>query len=210
MITPGQRKRLWALASKAGLDEGEVYQAIAERYGLLHTTALSTRQYEEFCRDLTDWAASRDEPDITPRKGDYLSCKGHLLMAVRQLADAGEFIPGASESDVALAVDLLDVIRKYRRSSRRISARQLSQFVGAWRRYPLPAWREAASRMLTQHTDKDEDYFVGILRNVARELRAAAVSRQAPEGPSAYSQGRKPLESCETAAPRSAVGLTLL
>lgn len=176
MITPGQRKRLWALASNAGLDEGEVYAAILERYGLQHTSDLSTRQYEEFCRDLSDWAASRDEPDIMPRRGDYLSCKGHLLMAVRQIADAGEFLAGASESDVALAVDLLDVIRRYRRSSRRINVRQLAEMISKWRTHDIAIWREAARRMLTQHSDKNETYFLGILRNVAREHKDAARS----------------------------------
>ncbi len=169
MITPQQRKRLFALASNAGVTESDLYEAILLRYSLEHTTHLTQRQYEQLCCDLQHWDKARDEPDITPMVDNTIGSYGNALLAMRDLAGAGKFFLHATDDDLQLAADLIESFRKCRVSWRRVKVHQVETWLSTWRAFRVEWWREAADRYLRTASDKGERYFVGILRNVAKQ-----------------------------------------
>lgn len=175
MPTAPQIKRLFTLATKAGLTTADVHAETDRRYGKQHTKYLSDHQYEQFTRliiqgDIKPGVVPPAERDIDEiRDGKYLCSRGAIRVAVGMMADEGLLWDGASGIDAGVLGDMLDCIRLYRRSWRRITLEQARTMVIAWTHYPLPVWRDAARRYLAQHTTKDEKYFAGILRRVAHE-----------------------------------------
>lgn len=175
MPTAPQIKRLFTLATKAGLTTPDVHAETQRRYGKAHTKYLSDHQYEQFCRLLQNGdikpgvvpPAERDIDEI--RDGKYLCSRAAIRVAVGMLDAEGLLWEHATGIDAGVLGDMLDCMRQYRRSWRRITLEQARTMVIAWTHYPLPVWRDAARRYLAQHTTKDEKYFAGILRRVAHE-----------------------------------------
>lgn len=175
MPTGPQIKRLYALATNAGLTAADVHAAIDRLYGRRHTKYLTDVEYERFTAmlsrgDIRPEVMEEPEPDIAPIvDGKWIGNKGAVRTAVGIFSREGLLWPDARGIDAGTVGDMLDCIRLYRRSFRRITLEQARALVEAWTAYPLAVWRDAASRYLVQHTTKDEKYFAGILRRVARE-----------------------------------------
>lgn len=177
MVNDSQIRRLWALARNAGVSHDLVYEHAMSRYGREHLHALTAREYEQFTRDLQDWARRQEEPDIAPTSATAITSEGGFLIALAQLSVDDHWWTDATDRDAAVAAKLLNCFRRYRTgATARLSLRQVQRIVDAWIAYPLPVWREAAERYLTQHTSKDEKYFLGIVKRVERETRRSRTS----------------------------------
>lgn len=185
MPTGPQIKRLYTLASQAGLSTDDVHAEIQRRYGKSHSKYLLDNQYEQFTRLLQQGSirpgvvppAERDLDEI--RDGKYICSRGAIRVAIGMMDTEGLLWDGATGIDAGVLGDVLDCVRQYRRSWQRITLEQARALVIAWTHYPLPVWRDAAQRYLGHHSAKDEKYFAGILRRVAHEHsqpHAAAVS----------------------------------
>ena len=187
MPTQPQIARLYALASRVGLSHQEVLAELARRYGLQSSKDLTAHQYEAFTHDLSRFKAAQSDVDIAPATATgRITSVGGFLMALAELSVAGYWFLAATDTDDATAAELLECFRKYRPSHSSLSPMQVKRIVSAWQQppYNLVAWREAAGRYLSQHRDKDERYFLGILKRVAHEL-----GLKAPRGAAANPRG---------------------
>ena len=168
MPSKQQISRLFALANNAGLDNAAVHNEIASRYGYESVKQLTPREYEEFTADVSRWGDREGEPDIAPID-KHVGTTGGCFMVINQMVEAGAFFGDATDDDLETAANLLDHFRRYRSTWRRLAVTQIEAIVAGWRQYDLADWREAAKRFMTQSSLKDEKYFQGILRRVAKE-----------------------------------------
>ena len=184
MPTQPQISRLFALATRAGLSNAGVHAEILARYGLDSVKVLSPHQYEAFTHELSRWPRSQPPPDIAPPTASgRITCVGGFLMALAELSVSGFWWPAATDTYDALAAELLECFRQSRPSHPSLSVAQVKRIICTWLPSGLSVFRESASRYLAGHRDKDEKYFGGILRRVAKELaprRAVAVPPSPP------------------------------
>ena len=103
--------------------------------------------------------------------------RGAFIGSVHRMAARldGDLFLDATEQDVALAGKLLDCFRTYRKR-KRITVDQARAILRGWLRYHPEVWRESARRYQLQSSTKDEKYFEGICRRVARDSAVDASS----------------------------------
>lgn len=167
MPTDRQIARLYALATKAGLSHADTRAELQERYGVASSKDLLPHQYEQVCTDLQ----RRLRPtEGQPRDGAY-AAPDHLVEYARGLQQFGTIWRGRmTDDDVRLMTILLNDFRLYRTRDRRMSQRQLDQFIRSLARFDITIFRRASEVWLTHYrTGKNERYFLGICLHIQRD-----------------------------------------
>ncbi|HJN16233.1 MAG TPA: hypothetical protein QGH10_12100 [Armatimonadota bacterium] len=168
-ITNRQLKRLFALSRKAGIDGAELKQIVQERYGHESRRDLSGREYEELCVHLQEVAGDRGKASGRLQPGE-LANEMEILAWLQSEGLPWDPI-AVTDFDGTRAVALLDDFRRRRVRCGRISVAQARKWLGWWGRYSIHAWRLSADAWLNSYRgqmDKDETYFMGIVRKQAR------------------------------------------
>jgi hypothetical protein len=172
MPTNRQLKRLFALARKAGISPDEVKTLVADRYGHASRRDLSDREYEELCLHLQETSGARSRAGGRRQPGE-LADQMEILAFLRE-----EGLPWdttvLTDSDITVALAILDDFRCYRQSYKRLSVAQVRSCLRGWGRYPVWVWRRSADVWLTHYRTLNERYFAGILQHVLADARRAA------------------------------------
>lgn len=184
MPTSRQIGRLYSLGRALGLDHDATRALLTERYHVASSKNLSTYQYEEFTRDLQRQvhaaAVGRGlaPEDAQPRFGSYSSFD-QLAAYAESVLTTGRAWPGQMTlTDAELLALLLDKFRLYRSRDRRLSQKQLDDFVADAGRYQPWVFRSAAEIYLGGHTDKPEKYFLGICQHVVADRNRELAAQQ--------------------------------
>lgn len=184
MPTPRQISRLYALASRCGYNHVQVKTALHSLYGVSSSKDLTAMQYEQFTadleRELHAAAIGRDLPpaEAEPRYGMFASA-AHLAEFANSVHTFGRAWAGQmTDDDVTLLSILLDKFRLYRTRDRKLSQKQVDDFIDAAGKFPLWVFRAAGEIYLSHYTHKPERYFLGIMKNVVRDRQREAAARQ--------------------------------
>lgn len=184
MPTARQIGRLYALASRCGYNHDQVIAALQSLYGVGSSKGLSPLQYESFTAELTREVGAQaqgrglPEADAQPRYGMFASA-AHLTEFATSVRTFGRAWGGQmTDEDVTLLAILLDKFRLYRTRDRRVSQKQLDDFIDTAGQFPLWVFRAAGEIYLGHYTNKPEKYFIGILKNVVRDQQREAAARQ--------------------------------
>lgn len=184
MPTHRQIARLYALASRCGYNHVQVKTALDSLYGVSSSKDLTPVQYEQFTadldRELRAQAHGRDllAEEAVPRAGMFASA-AHLVEFADSVRTFGRAWPAQmTEEDVTLLAILLDKFRLYRVRDRKLSQKQVDEFIDAAGKFPLWVFRAAGDIYLAHYTHKPEKYFLGIMKNVVRDRQREAAARQ--------------------------------
>jgi hypothetical protein len=184
MPTGRQIGRLYSLGHALGMDHDTVKQELQVLYGLSSSKDLSPIQYEEYTthlqRQINAAATDRQLPpdEAEPRYGMYASA-AHLAEFANSVQTFGRAWAGQmADEDVVLLSILLDKFRLYRVRDRKLSQKQVDDFVDAAAKFPLWVFRAAGEIYLGHYTHKPEKYFLGIMKNVIRDRQREAAARQ--------------------------------
>ncbi len=179
--TPAQCGRLYAIAHTAGLDRDGVLSEILARYGKESTSHLTRLEYEEYCRDLQLRADGRVARQNEPTSSDEYAAMEDArplrnLKDCRALLEATwpELLREPHRRQLAEQIaQCLDYFRLTRLSGV-IAANRLRGPLHLMRKADWPSLEAAVKAYLEGHTDKNERYFLGILRNAQRCTKRAA------------------------------------
>lgn len=184
MPTGRQIGRLYALGHAAGMDHATVKDELSALYQVSSSKDLTALQYEQYTthlqRQVDAQAHGRSLPpaDAQPRYGMFASA-AHLSEFANSVRTFGRAWPGQmTDDDVTLLSILLDKFRLYRTRDRKLSQKQLDDFIDAAAKFPLWVFRAAGEIYLAHYTHKPEKYFLGIMKNVLRDRQREAAARQ--------------------------------
>lgn len=180
MPTSRQIARLYSLARNCALSHADVIAELQALYQVDSTKRLSAVQYEQYTTHLVRYSetlcAGHGLPPqaAAPRPGMFASY-GHLSEFADSVRTFGRLWPGQMTEDDALVLSLLlDKFRLYRTRDRKLSQRQLDQFVAKVGRFPVAVFRAAGAEYLAKHTRQPEAYFLGICKGMLRDQSALA------------------------------------
>lgn len=180
--TNNQIRRLYTLATRAGLDHPGVHTEIFRRYGIESTRDLTDRQYEQFTAFLQGMirAQERDPATRAEAAANYprLTDRAGLERLFR------EQWPAMASRDPELTKDLVEVLdcARLTRTQATISPRIATAQIQKMQKYHPDVLREAARIYLSHYTTRDERYFFGIVRGEKRRRRRQAADEKEQQG----------------------------
>ena len=180
--TNNQIKRLYTLATRAGLDHPAVHTDILRRYGIESTRDLTDRQYEQFTAFLQGMirAQERDPNTRADAAANYprITDRAGLERLFR------EQWPALASRDPELTKDLVEVLdcARLTRTQATISPRIATAQIQKMDKYHPDVLQEAARIYLAHYTTRDERYFFGIVRGEKRRQRRRAAEEREQKG----------------------------
>jgi hypothetical protein len=165
--TADQIKRLYTLATQAGLDHAAVKGELHARYGVDSSKDLSLRQYENFTAFLQGMARAAG------RKVGSGFVKPAAPDKLHSLNDCGALLraewPEIFERDQELAAELVQVLDCWRllRGRGAMSKAIAATCIETIRKADFRDVHRTVTTYLTGYTTRNERYFLGILRGEA-------------------------------------------
>jgi len=166
---PTQRQiaRLYTLAGQAELNHDEVIGQLRAAYGIQTTKGLTLLQYEEFCAWLQGRIGARSMGDAKPPARE-----GQIWQHAQVAKTLDIEWPGLGDGVREKLADVLDDFRLYR-SSGRIAAGVLRQTIQRIARCGPELVEQACDVWLSRYRERNEAYFLGILRRLRRDAKSA-------------------------------------
>jgi hypothetical protein len=174
-----QIARLYTLAGKASLDHSAVIAQLRGAYNVESTRQLSLPQYEEFCLWIKGRIGARATGEGAPpaREGQLWQRAQVVRILDEELAT---MVPGGVPAPAEMREHLADVLDDFRlyRGTGRISAALLRALIQQIRRYHPSIITAACEVWLAHYRERNEAYFLGILRRIKRETKNQARTAQ--------------------------------
>jgi len=159
-----QITRLYTLATAAGLDREGVHAILLRRYGVESSKLLTLRQYEQLTAYLQGSIDAQQRPPRSSADRVFHHPRVHNREGIAKIFRA-EW-PALLTRDPKLAADLIEVLDCVRltRQSATISPRVVVSTIQKMMKPKPRLLAAAAATYLERYTQKDERYFLGILR----------------------------------------------